>query len=130
MWYRTYKIYRKKRDVDVSAWSRRTEERRVEKVCGEGEKMNKEEDGIRDGHVNGVQTCALPIYCVILLKRLFKKSGKNNTSNFSVLFILLLNAFYKIVSIVNTCGIELIKYTGKRGMLMLALGVGERKSVV
>src|SRR5699024_12819863 len=55
---------------------------------------------------------------------LFKKSGKNNTSNFSVLFILLLNAFYKIVSIVNTCGIELIKYTGKRGMLMLALGVG------
>src|SRR5699024_4291715 len=26
--------------------------------------------------------------------------------------------------IVNTCGIELIKYTGKRGMLMLALGVG------
>src|SRR5690625_6765251 len=24
------------------------------------------EDGIRDGHVTGVQTCALPIYCVVL----------------------------------------------------------------
>src|SRR5690625_6192757 len=28
------------------------------------------EDGIRDGHVTGVQTCALPIYGEILMKEL------------------------------------------------------------
>src|SRR6266702_8408472 len=31
------------------------------------------EDGIRDGHVTGVQTCALPIYLGLILEKASKK---------------------------------------------------------
>src|SRR5690625_3827086 len=42
----------------------RSEERRVGKEgrCREGGRHYKAEDGIRVGHVTGVQTCALPIF--------------------------------------------------------------------
>src|SRR5690625_7055677 len=33
------------------------------------------EDGIRDGHVTGVQTCALPIYSTIQFRMLNKSKG-------------------------------------------------------
>src|SRR5439155_17615996 len=36
------------------------------------------EDGIRDGHVTGVQTCALPIY-VALAKGFYKRRGLDVT---------------------------------------------------
>src|SRR5690625_4807513 len=39
----------------------RSEERRVGKECRSGRAAAQAEDGIRDGHVTGVQTCALPI---------------------------------------------------------------------
>src|SRR5690625_1490069 len=39
----------------------RSEERRVGKGWKEEERTAEGEDGIRDGHVTGVQTCALPI---------------------------------------------------------------------
>src|SRR5690625_994999 len=39
----------------------RSEERRVGKECRSSSMMSQAEDGIRDGHVTGVQTCALPI---------------------------------------------------------------------
>src|SRR5439155_1300825 len=39
----------------------RSEERRVGKECMSGGASYQAEDGIRDGHVTGVQTCALPI---------------------------------------------------------------------
>src|SRR5690625_7945691 len=32
------------------------------------------EDGIRDGHVTGVQTCALPIFCILHLWGFYKFS--------------------------------------------------------
>src|SRR5439155_10621017 len=34
------------------------------------------EDGIRDGHVTGVQTCALPIYCLPLKNAPFGTSSR------------------------------------------------------
>src|SRR5690625_5031528 len=40
----------------------RSEERRVGKECRYRCWRYQAEDGIRDGHVTGVQTCALPIY--------------------------------------------------------------------
>src|SRR5690625_2645726 len=40
---------------------KRSEERRVGKECRSGWSWDQAEDGIRDGHVTGVQTCALPI---------------------------------------------------------------------
>src|SRR5437660_300786 len=39
----------------------RSEERRVGKECSCRRSAYQAEDGIRDGHVTGVQTCALPI---------------------------------------------------------------------
>src|SRR5690625_756110 len=39
----------------------RSEERRVGKECRSRRRADQAEDGIRDGHVTGVQTCALPI---------------------------------------------------------------------
>src|SRR5439155_1495490 len=39
----------------------RSEERRVGKGCRCRWELSQAEDGIRDGHVTGVQTCALPI---------------------------------------------------------------------
>src|SRR5439155_183096 len=43
----------------------RSEERRVGKECRCRWSACQAEDGIRDGHVTGVQTCALPIFPVI-----------------------------------------------------------------
>src|SRR5690348_10897781 len=40
----------------------RSEERRVGKECRSQWSQDQAEDGIRDGRVTGVQTCALPIY--------------------------------------------------------------------
>src|SRR5690348_9204361 len=40
----------------------RSEERRVGKECRSGWAPVQAEDGIRDGRVTGVQTCALPIW--------------------------------------------------------------------
>src|SRR5690625_2347396 len=40
----------------------RSEERRVGKECRCRRGLEQAEDGIRDGHVTGVQTCALPIF--------------------------------------------------------------------
>src|SRR5690625_750376 len=37
------------------------------------------EDGIRDGHVTGVQTCALPIYVVVINADKIEFSGKKLT---------------------------------------------------
>src|SRR5436309_2875407 len=42
--------------------SARSEERRVGKECRARWSEDQAEDGIRDFHVTGVQTCALPIY--------------------------------------------------------------------
>src|SRR5207253_2167368 len=51
---------RSSRPRTVSALRRfRSEERRVGEGCGS--RGSRAEDGIRDGHVTGVQTCALPI---------------------------------------------------------------------
>src|SRR5690606_20350929 len=44
----------------------RSEERRVGKEGRTQRKKYQAEDGIRDFHVTGVQTCALPIWCRIL----------------------------------------------------------------
>src|SRR5437660_1182828 len=45
----------------ASSSSVRSEERRVGKECTYRRTTAQAEDGIRDGHVTGVQTCALPI---------------------------------------------------------------------
>src|SRR5437870_1323498 len=44
----------------------RSEERRVGKERTSRSATGQAEDGIRDGHVTGVQTCALPIWCTRL----------------------------------------------------------------
>src|SRR5690606_22709550 len=48
-------------DVALQANAMRSEERRVGKECRSGWWAHQAEDGIRDFHVTGVQTCALPI---------------------------------------------------------------------
>src|SRR5439155_1613789 len=47
----------------VPSMEQRSEERRVGKECRCRWWEDQAEDGIRDGHVTGVQTCALPICC-------------------------------------------------------------------
>src|SRR5690606_34704469 len=47
---------------DIETDEDRSEERRVGKECRERTAAVQAEDGIRDFHVTGVQTCALPIY--------------------------------------------------------------------
>src|SRR5437870_2840096 len=55
------------RVTEARRWTRRqpreprSEERRVGKECRSRGGEAQAEDGIRDGHVTGVQTCALPI---------------------------------------------------------------------
>src|SRR5690348_16403440 len=48
----------------MSSRSTRSEERRVGKECRSRWWAYQAEDGIRDGRVTGVQTCALPIFKV------------------------------------------------------------------
>src|SRR5207253_7097540 len=41
------------------------------------------EDGIRDGHVTGVQTCALPIWLICVLLSMRQRSGRAGASSSS-----------------------------------------------
>src|SRR5690606_35925195 len=51
----------------LACW--RSEQRRVGKVRNQGQRQVQTEDGIRDFHVTGVQTCALPIYGHVAVRR-------------------------------------------------------------
>src|SRR5690348_17079856 len=55
-------------------WSR-SEERRVGKECRLRGGAVQAEDGIRDGRVTGVQTCALPIYVIRVFQVSASASG-------------------------------------------------------
>src|SRR5690625_7838323 len=54
------------------------------------------EDGIRDGHVTGVQTCALPIFIIVsFFISVFLSVKLNNRKTIKILFLLSL-AFGKL----------------------------------